>query len=335
QRKTILAISHSEQDCDEIADLVTREVRLSTDNGNLEIQEFPPYQALQNYYHELEEGAKLKSESSADAENSSNFKSESDPGSFSFKAFWAQLYVELLQTFRKADTIVISLGLAIFAGVLIEQNAPDQFQSLVAASLAALVIFVCVSQFGVKIASERDRGWLKLLRITPLSFTTYLAAKVGNFLVLASLMTGSAFISGWGASQLSGNPSFIWEPWMFYLSFILVLGVVPFAIFSFTLAYLFQTESLNWAVLAFLAIMAVSCGLNISTLLPQAWVGDVILFLPTYHYSQLVAWMGEVELEGIFRFDGYPLIHIQWLLWWTVVAGMLARWVYRRERLSG
>jgi ABC-2 type transport system ATP-binding protein len=335
QRKTILAISHSEQDCDEIADLVTREVRLSTDNGNLEIQEFPPYQALQKYYHELEEGAKLKSESSADAEKSSNFKSESEPGSFSFKAFWGQLYVELLQTFRKADTIVISLGLAIFAGVLIEQNAPDQFQSLVAASLAALVIFVCVSQFGVKIASERDRGWLKLLRITPLSFTTYLAAKVGNFLVLASLMTGSAFISGWGASQLSGNPSFIWEPWMFYLSFILVLGVVPFAIFSFTLAYLFQTESLNLAVIAFLTIMALSSGLNISSLLPQDWVGDVILLLPTYHYSQLVAWTGKVEMEGFFRFDGYRLIHIQWLLWWTVVAGMLARWVYRRERLSG
>lgn len=122
---------------------------------------------------------------------------------------------------------------------------------------------------------------------------------------------------------------------MFYLSFILVLGVVPFAIFSFTLAYLFQTESLQWAILAFLAIMALSSGLNISSLLPQAWVGDVILLLPTYHYGQLVAWVGEVKLEGIFYFDGYKLIHIHWLLWWTVVAGMLARWVYRRERLSG
>lgn len=333
QGKTILAISHSEQDCEEIADLVTREVRLSNENGEVEIQEFPRYQALLNYCTELEEVAKSNPESSSEAETSST--AQSDPGSFSFKAFWGQLYVELLQSFRKVDTIVVGLGFAMAAGVSIEQNTPDHFQSLVAASLAGLVIFVCVSQFGVKIASERDRGWLKLLRITPLSFTTYIAAKVGNFLVFASLMTGFAFVSGWGASQFSETSSFMWEPWMFYLSFILVLGVVPFAIFSFSLGYLFKTESLQWAVLAFLAIMALSFGFNISPILPQAWIADVILLLPSYHYGQLVAWMGEIELEGIFRFDGYHWLHILWLLWWTVVAGMFARWVYRREQLSG
>ncbi|MFP4219639.1 MAG: ATP-binding cassette domain-containing protein [Phormidium sp.] len=336
QGKTILAISHSEQDCDEIADLVTREVRLSNENGEVEIQEFPRYQALLNYCTELEDVAKGNSESSSEAEPSST--AQSDPGSFSFKAFWGQLYVELLQSFRQVSTIVIGLGLAILAGVYIEQNIPDQFQSLVAACLAGLVIFVCVSQFGVKIASERDRGWLKLLRITPLSFTTYLAAKVGNFLVFASLMTGFAFVSGWGASQFSETSSFSWEPWMVYLSFILVLGVVPFAIFSFSLGYLFKTESLSWAILAFLAMMAVSFGFNVSELVPESfkpWVGDVVLFLPTYHYGQLVAWMGKIELENIFRFDGYHWIHILWLLWWTVVAGMFARWVYRREQLSG
>ncbi|NMG60756.1 ABC transporter ATP-binding protein/permease [Geitlerinema sp. P-1104] len=333
QGKTILAISHSEQDCDEIADLVTRELRLSNETGDIEIQEFPRYQALLNYCTELEAAANVKSESSSQRNTSST--AQSAPRSFSFKAFWGQLYVELLQSFRKVDTIIISLGLAMVAGVSIEQNTPEQFQSLLAASLAALVIFVCVSQFGVKIASERDRGWLKLLRITPLSFTTYVAAKVGNFLVLASLMTGLAFLSGWGASQFSESGSFIWEPWMFYLSFILVLGVVPFAIFSFSLGYLFKTESLQWAILAFLAIMAIGLGFNISPLLPQPWIADVVLFLPTYHYGQLVAWMGEIELEQIFRFDGYHWIHILWLLWWTVVAGMFARWVYRREQLSG
>jgi ABC-2 type transport system ATP-binding protein len=45
--------------------------------------------------------------------------------------------------------------------------------------------------------------------------------------------------------------------------------------------------------------------------------------------------MGEIELGNVFRFDGYHWIHILWLLWWTVVAGMFARWVYRREQLSG
>jgi ABC-2 type transport system ATP-binding protein len=333
QGKTILAISHSEQDCDEIADLVTRELRLSNETGDVEVQEFPRYQALLNYCTELEAAANVKAESSSDATTSST--SQSDPGSFSFKAFWGQLYVELLQSFRKVDTIVVGLGLAMGTGFFIEQKNPEKFQSLLAASLAALVIFVCVSQFGVKIASERDRGWLKLLRITPLSFTTYVAAKVGNFLVLASLMTGLAFVSGWGASLLSETSSFMWEPWMFYLSFILVLGVVPFAIFSFSLGYLFKTESLQWAVLALLAIMAVSFGFNISPLLPQSWIADIVLVLPTYHYGQLVAWMGEIELGNVFRFDGYHWIHILWLLWWTVVAGMFARWVYRREQLSG
>ncbi|WP_017305593.1 ABC transporter ATP-binding protein/permease [Spirulina subsalsa] len=335
QGKTILAISHSEQDCQEIADLVTRELRLSNENGDVEIREFPRYQEFLNSRTELEEAAQLKSDSSSETETSSKSKSASNPPSFSFKAFWGQLYVELLQTYRKIDTIVIGLGLAIFAGVSIEQNTPDQFQSLLAASLAGLVVFLCVSQFGVKIASERDRGWLKLLRITPLSFTTYVAAKVGNFLVLASLMTGLAFVSGWVTSQFSETSFFIWEPWMFYLSFVLVLGVIPFAIFSFSLGYLFKTESLSWAVVALLVVMLLGSGFNISPLLPQPWVADLILFLPTYHYGQLVAWMGEVELEGIFRFDGYQMIHILWLLWWTIVAAMLARWAYRREKLSG
>ena len=337
QGKTILAISHSEQDCDEIEDLVTRELRLSNENGDVEIREFPRYQKFLNSRTELEDAAKLQSQSSSETETSSKSKSASNPPTFSFKAFWGQLYVELLQTFRKIDTIVIALGLAIIAGFFIEQKNSDQFQSVVAVSLAGLVLFLCVSQFGVKIASERDRGWLKLLRITPLSFTTYVAAKVGNFLVLASLMTGLAFVSGWVGSHFSENSSFVWEwePWMFYLSFVLVLGVIPFAIFSFSLGYLFKTESLSWATVALLAVMLLGSGFNISPLLPRPWLADLILLLPTYHYGQLVAWMGEVELEGIFRFDGYQVIHILWLLWWTIVAGMLARWAYRREKLSG
>ncbi len=332
QGKTILAISHSEQDCDEIADLVTREVRLNKQNGEVDIQEFPRYQKILNNRTELSTAAQ-GSESSPEVE--ALLTPKSDIGGFSLKAFWGQLYVELLQTYRKIDTVIVGLGLAIFAGVSIEENTPDRFQSLVAASLTALVMFICVSQFGVKISSERDRGWLKLLRITPLSFITYLAAKVGNFLVLASLMTGLAFVSGWVKSQFIEASTFIWEPWMFYLSFVLVLGVIPFAIVSFTLGYLFKPESLQWAVLALLAIVAISFGFNISPLLPQPWIADLILFLPTYHYGQLVAWMGEIELGEVFRFDGYHWIHILWLLWWTIVAGILARWVYRREQLSG
>ncbi|TAO04833.1 MAG: ABC transporter ATP-binding protein, partial [Phormidium sp. SL48-SHIP] len=105
QGKTILAISHSEQDCDEIADLVTRELRLSNETGDVEVQEFPRYQVLLNYCTELEAAANVKAESSSDATTSST--SQSDPGSFSFKAFWGQLYVELLQSFRKVDTIVV------------------------------------------------------------------------------------------------------------------------------------------------------------------------------------------------------------------------------------
>ncbi|MFP4009840.1 MAG: hypothetical protein ACLFV6_17850, partial [Spirulinaceae cyanobacterium] len=58
-------------------------------------------------------------------------------------------------------------------------------------------------------------------------------------------------------------------------------------------------------------------------------------YSPIYHYTQLVAWVGNVNILPFYKFDGYSLLHIQWLLWWTVVGSLLARWVYFRERLSG
>jgi ABC-2 type transport system ATP-binding protein len=330
QGKTIIAISHSQQDCDEIADLVTRELILEPSHGKIQEISSPRYQDLLAVVNSTDNSPQHSPASSDYQEN--NFISNS-------KAFWGQFYAEMLQGFRKIDTVLGSAISAIAIGFFLDKSSQESFQACVSISLSALILFLCITQFCLKIASERDRGWLKLIRITPLPFTTYLAAKVGIFSLLALTMSGLSLITAELECLVHHKPALAFEPWMLWLSLILLLAIVPFAIFSFTLGYLFKPESVRWVSLIVIALILLTVGWNPTSLFPQPWFEQLVLYSPAYHYGQLIAWIGQANFQIsnsiIFKFDNYPLVHILWLLWWTVVAGVLAQLAYRREVLSG
>lgn len=326
QGKTIIAISHSQQDCDEIADLVTRELILEPSHGKIQEISSPRYQDLLAVVNSTDNSLQHSPASSDYQEN--NFISNS-------KAFWGQFYAEMLQSFRKIDTVVGSAISAIAIGYFIDKTSQESFQANVSIYLGALILYLCIAQFCLKIASERDRGWLKLIRITPLPFTTYLAAKVGIFSLLALTISGLSLITAEVESLVHHKPALAFEPWMLWLSVILLLAIVPFAIFSFTLGYLFKPESVRWVSLIVIAFVGLTVGWNPTRLFPQPWFEQLVLYSPAYDYGQLIAWIGQVNFPQTFKFDNHPLVHILWLLWWTVVAGVLARWAYRREVLSG
>ena len=326
QGKTIIVISHSQQDCDELQDIVTRELKLSLDNGRVEETILKP-----------EKYESIKSPNSQEKINSDFTESANTTiSSINLKALWGQFYVEMLQVIRKVDLVLVSLSLAILLGFFTTKQvpSPEQFRAIISMALAGLVLFISVNQFCVKIASERDRGWLKLLRITPLSFSTYLAAKVGTFLVLVLSSITFAVGTGWLASVIY-HREIGFGFWLINLTLTLLLGVIPFAIIGFCLGYFFKSESLQWVTLILIAFAGFTLGLDLDTLGMPQWSQDIIPYSPIYHYTQLIAWVGHVNILPFYKFDGYSFLHIQWLLWWTVVGSLLARWVYFRERLSG
>lgn len=371
QGKTIVAISHSQQDYEEIIDLVTREICLSPDHGKIEEVQHPRYQALLDYHAAREEVVrKLKAETSFEemeaaisremdawqeqqpnpleisaplpsmlevTEEGATELAQNPSGSFRWRAFAQQLYVEMLQSIRSSGVTIFCLGLAIVAGYF-SGNNPEQSRSWLSASLAGLLLLLCFNLFSVTIAAERARGWLKLLRVTPLSFATYLAAKVTNFLLFALTTVGVAIAAAEITSYANGN-SVELGAWMLWLCGVLAIGILPFALLGFALGYLLDSQVLSYVQMFVLFAIAGTLGWNMSILGLPHWTEEVVLYSPAYHYGQLVAWVGDLEFVNanfsIFEQDGYQLLHLQWLLWWSAIAGFLARWAYRRERLSG
>lgn len=369
QGKTIVAISHSQQDYEELTDLVTREICLSPNHGKIEEVQRPRYQALLDYHAaredvaqklkvdtssaeveaaiacEMNAGQKLQSNLSetvapppsvAEAiETGETNSSEKSSGSFRWRAFGQQLYVEMLQSIRSSGLTIVCLGLAIGAGYF-SGGDPAQSRSLLSASLAGLLLALCFNLFSLAIASERDRGWLKLLRVTPLSFATYLAAKVTNFLLFALTTVGVAIAAMEITSYTTQNGEMVsLDTWMLGLCGILAIGILPFALLGFALGYLLNAKMLGYAQMFVFIGIAATLGWHIPALNLPAWTNSIVLYSPAYHYSQLVAWVGELKLAEAFEQDGYRWLHLNWLLWWSAIAGLLARWAYRRERLSG
>jgi hypothetical protein len=74
-----------------------------------------------------------------------------------------------------------------------------------------------------------------------------------------------------------------------------------------TLGYLFKPESVQWVSLVVLAFILFTVGWNPTTLFPQSWFEQLVLYSPAYHYGQLIAWIGQANFQPIFRFDNYPL----------------------------
>jgi len=306
QEVTILMVTNNQSDWREIDQLSTRTVNLQKISEEFEGRQLVEVTSLTEFSLEQNRATNTSEKSSVlQAQNTSY-------------ALQEQIWAEMLQLLRTPGFL---FGIFLLAGLtaILPYPVESAKQTLVYLS-GVILLTVAIDRLGGRVAFERAEGWLKFLRTTPLSPTTYITAKILTTLAVCAFSLMSIFILAIWKNGVQINSSEL-----LFISLSLILGVIPFAILGLGLSYLIDPKSYNSISAVTIIIGLLTCG---SIPLPKPQLSqDLVAFSPFYHYRQLMAWSAGLD------HDGQLWLHLLWLLWSSITFGFLAIWAYKRDQV--
>jgi ABC-2 type transport system permease protein len=181
--------------------------------------------------------------------------------------------------------------------------------------LAAFGTMASMISSGARIAAERQAGWTRQLRITPLSPRQYFRAKVAASYAMAICSLLLLYLAGTilGVSLAA-------HEWVEMTALILV-ALLPFAALGITLGHLVNVESVGPLTGGLLAILAFLSGTWFP--LTHGFLYDVGQYLPGYWLVQA----SHIAIHGhAWGTKGWAVV-----VAWTVVLVVVARAAYRRD----
>jgi ABC-2 type transport system permease protein len=232
---------------------------------------------------------------------------------------------ELLRAFRNKRFLVISLGFPLALYFLTagpNRNDTDLQSTGLSAplyfmvSMASWGTMTAMLGTGARIAGERQVGWNRQLRISPLSAVAYLRAKVAISYLMAGLAIILLYVSGTilGVRLPAGE-------WLQMTGLILV-GLIPFAAAGIFLGHKLSVDSIGPAIGGGTALLAIVSG----TWFPLAKTGflhDLAQYLPSYWLVQA----NRVALGGTsWGSRGWIVVAV-----WSVALIALAARAYRAD----
>jgi ABC-2 type transport system permease protein len=232
------------------------------------------------------------------------------------------LRYEILRTFRNRRFLLFSLGFPLILFLVVAGTNRHAsldgiaFPLYYMAGMAAWGTMTAVIASGARIAAERQVGWTRQMRITPLATRTYFSSKVAS----GYLMAGLSIVVLYGVGSAMGVRLSAGQ-WL-TMTGLLLAGLVPFAVLGIMLGHLLRADSIGPAmggITALLALLGGAWG-------PLATAGvllEVAKCLPSYWLVQA----GKTALGG----HGWPAEAWIVVAAWTVAGWLLAVRVYRRD----
>lgn len=233
------------------------------------------------------------------------------------------LHYELLRTVRNFRFLIFSLAfpLILFFSIAgAHRNAMlggISFPLYFMTGMAAWGTMVAIISSGARIAAERQIGWTRQMRITPLSVRTYFSVKVLGGYLMSLLTMAALFVAGTALGvRLSARE------WLTMTALILI-GLIPFAILGILFGHLMKVDSLGPAlggVTTLFALLGGAWG-------PLATGGlflKIVKCIPSY-------WLVQAAKSAL-NPTGWPPAE-SWIVIaaWSVVLGRLAVFVYQRD----
>jgi ABC-2 type transport system permease protein len=182
-------------------------------------------------------------------------------------------------------------------------------------SLASFGTMMSMMSLGGRIAGEREVGWTRQLRITPLSPRSYLRAKVLTGYMMAGLSVLLLYLAGTALGVTLSAADWI------QTTLLIAVALLPFAALGIGLGHLLTVDSVGPAIGGSVSLLAIISG----TWFPvtSGFLHDVGQFLPSYWLVQA----GRSSLEGhAWGAMGWAVV-----LGWTVVLVAFAGWAYMRD----
>lgn len=231
---------------------------------------------------------------------------------------------ELLRAFRNRRYLFFSLGfpLAFYFLVAAPQKNDHSFAGTgisaplyYMAGLASFGTMAAMISSGARIAGEREAGWTRQLRITPLSPRAYFRAKVAASYAMAITTLVLLYIAGTilGVSLAAHD-------WLAMTGLIL-LGLLPFAALGIALGHVMNVDSIGPLTGGLVAILAFISGAWFPV--THGFLHDIGQFVPSYWIVQA----SHTALGGhAWSTKGWLVVAV-----WTVVLVVLARYAYQRD----
>ncbi len=230
---------------------------------------------------------------------------------------------EVLRTVRNRRFLIFSLvfPLILFLSIASAHRNEEldgiSFPLYYMTGMAAWGSMTAVISSGARIAQERQVGWTRQLRITPLKTSTYFTAKVLTGYLMALFSIVVLALAGTLLGVRLGAVG-----WLTMLGLLLV-GLIPFAIMGIALGHLISVDSLGPAIGGITALFALLGGV-FGPLVTSGVLFTIVKCLPSYWLVQA----GKSAHEGGHIWTGQAWIVIA--VWSLVLARVGVR-VYRRD----
>jgi ABC-2 type transport system permease protein len=231
---------------------------------------------------------------------------------------------ELIRTFRNKRFFIFSVGFPLVLYFLIagpNKNVDDLSGSGVSAplyfmvGLAAFGTMTAVLASGARIAAEREVGWIRQLRVTPLSTRSYFRAKVATGYATALLTIILLYLSGISLGVRLGAGDWI------QMTALILVGLIPFVPLGILMGHLLSVDSVGPAMGGVTAVFAFLGGTWFP--LGDGVLNDIGKALPSYWLVQA----SHVAIGG----QGWGATGWLVVAGWTVGASLLAARAYRRD----
>ncbi len=230
---------------------------------------------------------------------------------------------ELLRAFRNRRFFFFSLGFPLVLFYVIagpQRNVTDFAGTGISAplyymvSLASFGTMFAMVGSGGRIAAERQAGWARQLRVTPLPVRAYFRAKLLTSYATAGTSLVLLYLAG-----VSFGVSLSAHDWV-QMSILIVVALLPFGALAILLGHLMTVESIGPITGGIVSLMAILSG----TWFPATgFLHTVGQWLPSYWLVQA----GRVTLEG----HGWGTQGWVVVIGWTVVLACMATVAYRRD----
>lgn len=303
---TILMITHIQSEQERLKDLATHIITLA--DGKLNFDKKPSKaDQLETNLDQLETNQQLKSLFSYQSASPSKMLSK-------------QIWAEILQLLRNPAYLAGIFLFSALAALMPFENDHAMLQKGIAFFSAISLLIFSIERLGKRIAIERVEGWLKLLRVTPLRPSIYLAAKL--FMTMLVLITSLSTIFAIGIFKFELDQSF--TQWL-GLSASLLLGIIPFTVIGLALGYIVPPKALDSIAGLLIPLGAFSCGLI--PIQDPSYIQDLIVVSPFFHYREIIQ-----RAVGM-GYDNQLFLHILWLTLYAVIASLIAKFAYERDTL--
>lgn len=235
------------------------------------------------------------------------------------------LRFEVLRVFRNRQNFIFSLifPLVLFYVIVgANRGAPDIYGiSFAAYYMAGMIGFGAMGAViagGARIAIERDLGWNRQLRITPLSPRNYFRAKLIVAYVSALISIVLIYLAG-----VSLGVRMPIDRWL-EMTGLIIVGLIPFAALGIMLGHLITGDAMG---------PAMGGGMSLFALLGGSWfpiggdsgiLHDAVRLIPSFWLVQA----GRSSVPGVrpWTTEGWVVVAV-----WSVLLVAGAIWAYRRD----